>query len=425
MKKQNWKVFFYLLLCLLPFLYGAGKSDFLLFAPKNIEFVNGKWFNGKSFDGKTVYCVNGLFTFHKPARIDTTLDLLGTWIVPPFAEAHNHNLNGIEDRDRKVIQRYLADGVFYVQIQGNLPLNEEARKRLAPYQPDKVDPIFANGLITATGGHPIRLFENILLPTGVYPGYNRETIKDYLYFTIDSASELDRKWPLILKRHPDFIKTMLVFSEEFEKRKDDTAYFGRKGLDPHLLSMIVIKAHASNLRVSTHVTTAADFHNALEAGVDEIAHIPPAGDKPISTDDAKLAAKCRIPVVTIGLFAIPSLIRMGVVPEADVRRMIIANLKILYQNGVTLAIGSDNPTGTSVKEVEFLHRLGIFDNLTLLKMWCEATPKVIFSNRKIGKLKEGYEASFLALEGNPLDDFNNIKKIKIRFKQKIILNNIK
>jgi hypothetical protein len=29
----------------------------------------------------------------------------------------------------------------------------------------------------------------------------------------------------------------------------------------------------------------------------------------------------------------------------------------------------------------------------------------------------GYEASFLALEGDPLDDWRNTRRIKLRFKQ--------
>ena len=421
MKKQNRKVFFYLLLCLFLFFYGSGKRNFQLSAPKYTEFINGKWFNGKTFDAKIVYSVKGRFTFHKPERIDTTIDLAGTWVVPPFAEAHNHDLQGIEDRDSMAIKRYLTDGVYYVQIQGNLPLNEEARQRLAPNQPNKVDAIFADGLLTGSGGHPIELYEDVLLPRGVYPGFTKETLKDHLYFTIDSSADLDKKWPLIVNPHPDFIKTILVFSEEFDKRKDDTAYFGQKGLNPRLLPLIVAKAHSSGLRVSTHVATAEDFHNALVSGVDIIAHIPPVGDKPISTEDAKFAVKHGIPVITTCLVAVPSLIRMGVVKEADVHKMVVANLKILYENGVTLAIGSDNPMDTSVKEVEFLNKLGIFNNLTLLKIWTEATPKVIFPSRKIGKVKEGYEASFLALEGNPLKDFQNVQKIKFRFKQGVYI----
>ena len=61
--------------------------------------------------------------------------------------------------------------------------------------------------------------------------------------------------------------------------------------------------------------------------------------------------------------------------------------------------------------------LAVFDNLTLLKLWCQATPQAIFPHRKIGRLREGYEASFLVLKGNPIDDFANVRKIALRFKQ--------
>ncbi len=47
----------------------------------------------------------------------------------------------------------------------------------------------------------------------------------------------------------------------------------------------------------------------------------------------------------------------------------------------------------------------------------ETTAKTIFPERKIGALKPGYETSFLALEGNPLEDWQQVRKIKLRFKQ--------
>jgi len=57
----------------------------------------------------------------------------------------------------------------------------------------------------------------LLLPQGVYPGHSKETLKDLRYFTIDSDDDLEKKWPIIVRAAPDFIKTFLVFSEEFDK----------------------------------------------------------------------------------------------------------------------------------------------------------------------------------------------------------------
>ena len=92
------------------------------------------------------------------------------------------------------------------------------------------------------------------------------------------------------------------------------------------------------------------------------------------------------------------------------------NLKLLNKNKVKIAIGSDH-ANTPVDEVKALQKLKIFDNLTILKLWCEVSPQAIFPNRKLGLLKHGYEASFLALDENPLTDLSNLSKISLRIKQ--------
>lgn len=387
--------------------------------PPNTAFVNGRWFNGRSFEKRTLYSVDGRFTTHEPAHIDRTLDLAGLWMVPPFGEGHNHNLGtGVPDWDKEAIHHYLDDGVFYVKIQGNLPLSDKAKGELGVNRPDSIDVVLAQGQITAPGGGPAGLINNVLLPHGYYPGYTAESLVDYRYFPIGSAQELDRKWPAFLAQKHDFVKVMISYSEEYEKRKDDPAYFGKRGLDPKLLPLVVKKAHAAHLRVSVHVNTAADFHNALVGGADEIAHMAIGALTPISEQDAALTAQKGIVVDTtcaVVLHFPPSHN-----PRSEKARMIEtqrANLKLLHDHGVLIAIGSDTVQDSSRKEMDYLRSLGILDDLTLLKMWSETTPKSIFPDRKIGALKEGYEASFLALEGNPLVNWENTSRIRIRFKQ--------
>jgi hypothetical protein len=50
-------------------------------------------------------------------------------------------------------------------------------------------------------------------------------------------------------------------------------------------------------------------------------------------------------------------------------------------------------------------------------MWCDTSARTIFPTRKIGVLRDGYEASFLVLNGNPIADFNWVRNIQSRFKQ--------
>jgi imidazolonepropionase-like amidohydrolase len=410
------------LLLLLPVLVNLSQLKAESTASQNVALVNGKWFNGKSFESRTLYGVNGRFTAKQPARVDRTLDLSGTWIVPPFGEAHNHNIGtGLEERDKEAIKKYLADGVFYVKIQGNLPLNHKKKQELSINRPESIDVVLAQGSLTSAGGHPITLVES-LLAQGYYPGHTRGSLKDYRYFTIHSEPELDQKWPLVLKNGPDFIKVFLWSSDEFEKRKNNPVYQGQYGIDPRLLPKIVAKAHALQLSVSAHVSNAADFHNAVSAGVDEISHLPVLALTPIAPEDVRLAAQRGIAVITT--CAIVPKFPAFILPKPELPQVLktqAANLKLLRENGVVLAIGSDNVSDSSWNEVEYLHRLGDFDNLTLLKMWTETTPRVIFPKRKIGLLREGHEASFLALEGNPIEDLRNLRRIKVRFKQGVLL----
>jgi imidazolonepropionase-like amidohydrolase len=249
------------------------------------------------------------------------------------------------------------------------------------------------------------------------------------YYIIDTAEDLERKWKKILDGKPDFIKINLLASENFEQQRENipNIKLGHIGLNPRLVPQIVQKAHTAGLRVSAHVETAADYRAALAAGVDEMAHVPGyyfgLQEKPesymLGEKDVKETAKRKIWVVPT-----PNL------PESFKDTMILnrvekvakQNLGLLKRHGVRIAFGSDAYMTTPVEYVLYIARLGIFSNLEMLKIWAEDTPQTIFPNRKIGRLREGYEASFLVLSGNPLDNFERIKNIQLRFKQGYLIN---
>ncbi|UFP93319.1 amidohydrolase family protein [Gloeobacter morelensis] len=390
---------------------------------QNYAFVGGQWFNGRGFEKKMVYAVGGRFTFERPSKIDSTVDLQNRYVVPPFGEAHTHRLS-----DRREVEAgisdFLRDGIYYAKILNDIPLSSAvARERLN--RPDSVDAVYAHGGLTATGGHPIRLYA-FLAQSKYIEITDFKKLDGQAYHVVDSEADLERKWPQILAGKPDLIKTYLLYSEEFDKRKDDKRYFGAKGLDPRLLGRIVAKAHRAGLRVATHIETAADFRSAVAAGVDEIAHLPgywfgpPEWPMPptafeLTREDVQLARRNNVVVVTT------TLVTDGLVKDkaqaAQIQAVQKRNLRLLKEAGVQLVIGSDAFGATSLQEALKLDTLGGFDRLELLKHLCESTPQNVFPDRKIGSLAEGYEASFLVLEADPLADFGNIKKIARRFKQ--------
>ena len=388
------------------------------------ELRAGRWLGADGFVAGTRWVVDGRLTRRRPARVDSVIDLAGRWVVPPFGEAHNHNVDYTTPaRTDSVLQQYLHDGVFYVKVPGILRRGRDSLGGRVNV-PSGVDAVFAYGLITATGGHPSGLYQRNLSRGAM-------TVADgdggFLWI-VDSLPDLERKWPRILAGRPDFIKVVLVHSEEFARRRADSAFFNWRGMDPALLPEVVRRAHAAGLRVSAHVETAADFHAALVGGVDEINHIPGfRGDEQVRFTeparyevmdaDAKLAASRGVWVVTT-LGGIADFSPTG--PDSARRRLADAlftrNLRVLRDAGVRLAIGSDAYRDDSAKEVAYLATLGVFTPMQLLRLWSEATPRAVFPTRRVGCLEDGCEASLLVLSADPSVDVANTKRIALRMK---------
>lgn len=390
--------------------------------------MHGRWFDGRRFVPRTWWIIGGVFRNRRPARVDSVIDLAGAYVVPPFGEAHNHNVESPARIDA-LVARYLRDGVFYVENPNNLP---RARAALAGHvnASTSIDVVFANGGLTARDGHPMEVVRRNVARGAMRP----EDGDRAFHWVVDDSAALDRRWPAILAGRPDFVKTYLLYSEEYARRRDDTTFFAWKGLDPALLPQVVRRAHAAGLRVATHVETAADFRAALAAGVDQIAHTPgfrgdeheqvPADTRAYEVTDADAARAARqgtVVVTTLGGFA--PLDPAG--PDSVRRRRADAlaarNLRTLARRGVRLALGSDSYGDTSVNEALYLHGLGVLSNAELVRLWSMATPRAIFPGRRVGEFTPGAEASFLALAGDPLADFTNVRRILLRVKQGRVL----
>ena len=412
-------------------------------------FINGRWFDGQGFQPTTWYSVQGRLTRTPPQGRVETVDLSGLFVVPPFGEAHNHNVEGPWNV-QAVAERYLKDGVFYVKNPNNVR-DFALQIRRAVNQPTSIDVTFAHAGLTGRGGHPVGLYEDVLRVSRYEPvigPIERGWFEGRSYIVLDTEADLETKWPVITSGRPDFLKVYLVHSEDEDATGTSGQSPRRSGLHPRLVSLIVAKAHAEGLQVTAHVETAADFRRAVHAGVDELAHVPgwliqgadDAERARLTEEDARLAAAHKVRVVTTSVAgqAMPSIgghhqhgshaghgpgpeMKHNASPADAASHVLRDNLHLLQRVGVALVIGSDHAE-TSLAEVMHLRTLHLFDDRTLLKMWCEATPAAIFTDRRIGKFAEGYEASFLALAGNPLEDFDQVRAIRLRVKQGVLLD---
>ncbi len=403
-------------------------------SPRDAEataFVNGKWFTGQDFQRRTFYVVDGYLTSRKPPGPVQIIDLHQGFVVPAFADAHIHSPSSKHDLV-DANRAFLDAGVFYVlNAGGNAESANSIRDQLGT--PTTVDVIFAHALFTCPGGHPKPYLE-YLVDRGLLP-YSKDKLEGHFFNSVDSVAQVEKVWPEYLATKPDFVKLVFVFSEFYASGNGKSL-----GLRPDVAKEIVRKAKLAGLRSGAHIESAMDFHNAVEAGLDLVMHLPAFPDPldrqaayankadweqryTISASDIKRAAQRAITVVTTAAsgsaedFEKPVPLAAMNENEKRFRKITIHNLQRLKNAGVRLAIGTDTTPGTgALTEVNFLHETGVFSNLELLKMWSETTPKVIFPHRMIGALEEGYEANFLVLEGNPIEDLTEVKKIKMRVK---------
>jgi hypothetical protein len=401
---------------------------------KNVTaWTNGHWFDGTSLVNRDVYSVGPRLTLKRPRHIDRTVDLSGGYVTPAFGEAHNHNLPS-EDTDA-TLSTYLSQGIYYVMIQGNVP---QARGQLGQRinSGRTVDVIFADGLFTSPGGHPSSLVEwNIR--NGTMTARDRDG--GFLH-PVASTDDIDHAWWSRLgTQRPDFIKMILVYSEDRIAGIPRPISSDRHGLDPALATYLVNLAHRDNLRVSAHVESAFDFEVAVKSGVDLIAHLPgfwPDTERiakhgfdiyKIREETAQMAGRNKTIVVTTLGETLQSIVRNPVPIRASVHpelapigdallELYRQNLAILIKHGARLAIGSDQFRDTSVTEALEIKKAGLMEAAPLLKALSSDTAAAIFPQWGPFGLAEGAHADFLVLDDDPLKNFDAIRKIRIRVK---------
>lgn len=368
---------------------------------RTIEFNNGRWFDGEGFRAGTWYSVDGVLTRQRPARIDRVVDLAGGYATPPLAEAHNHNLQNAWGV-RNFRGRYIDGGVQYAaMLCGDGVDRDKARAALGADAP--LDVLYASACISSSDGHPLAMArrnpDGSLRPVA--------EVHDHDYLVMDSVEDIERKWPRVRAARPDLIKAILVHSERPERRSD-ARYFGMNGLRAELLAPLVQRAHRDGLRVAAHVESAADFRVAVEAGVDAIAHLPgyqiwdgrSEADYRLDDADIALAARRKIPLIaTAG--AAQLVAGKDAAKLERVRALQRDNLRRLLAAGVPLAVGSDRFDATVRAEIDYLAALEL---MPPARLWCAAvqdTPALLFPQRRIGRIAEGFEANFLVLAEDP------------------------
>jgi hypothetical protein len=400
-------------------------------------YLNGRWFDGKAFVDRPMYSVAGVLTEVRPESLDSILDLAGGYVIPPFGDAHTHNLDGPFNLD-SVRDGYLREGTFYVQVLTNT-VSRSSAVRSRFNRPCDLDVRYANGGLTSTLSHPFLAYEPFAMPA-IPRGADWRPYADLIrrsrirlddgYWFVDEARQVDSVWSRFVAAKPEVVKIFLLDAREHPPAMPDTGLPAGHGLRPSLVPAIVERADRAGLRVAAHVETAADARIAIEAGVSLLAHMPGylmRGDQDespfvIDSATARLAGVRRV-AVTPTLSWSRDAGGASTTAAASTRRIRLQarNIALLRAMGVTIALGSDRFGRTAAGEFAEFVALGLWSNAELLGLWGSETSRTIFPGRRIGVLAPGYEASFLVLGANPVESLDAIRDIQVRVKQGCVL----
>ena len=215
-------------------------------------------------------------------------------------------------------------------------------------------------------------------------------------------------------------------------------------LQPDVMSAIVSRARELGMTVTGHVPTALGITKAVEAGMDQVAHMPISGD-PASPEVSALIALLagRQTVIDPTLpwnellghapgtapeafesgfrFAPPSLALnyrsvTNATDAATARRRVVDSgrmVKALFDAGVPIVAGTDG----AVPGVSLLRSLELYVEAGLTPMQALQSASLVPAKamgleRESGTLEPGKRADFVVLGADPLRDIANIRAVR-------------
>ncbi|RAJ11122.1 imidazolonepropionase-like amidohydrolase [Chitinophaga skermanii] len=431
-------------LVLLPFLHACSSAPQQLTNKtllRNATVIDG---TGKAPMTQTDILISGDQIEAIGQHLDSTganvVDLNGKTVMPALISAHVHigNLkdtttttgNYTRENILSQLKKYEDYGVLHVLVMGTD----------RPW-------LFKSGLkdSSATGLLPGARIHSAGFGFGASGGgsFNPAGASD-LFHPADAA-EAKTNIDTLAQYKPDMVK---IWVDDFGG--------GSKKMEPAVYQAIIKNAHQHNLRVAAHLYYAADASALANDGLDVIAHS--IRDTVITDELVQLLKQkgvCYIPTLSLDEFSFiyarkpewvddaffKAALEPGVYEmitsekyQNDIKNspsynrnmkgfeIALQNLKKLYDGGVIIALGTDSgATPVRVQgfsehlELELMVKAGLLP-IDAIKAATQNAAKVLKLDEQFGTIEKGKVADLLILDGNPVEDIKNTRKINAVYK---------
>jgi imidazolonepropionase-like amidohydrolase/ABC-type multidrug transport system permease subunit len=409
--------------------------------------------NGETIQGGSVLIKNGKIAqiFRKPPEDTKSLNAdvveeAGKTIMPGLIDMHVHvgapggvfkDPQSYSDPNAapRRLAAYLYSGVTTVRSTGDFLDNALAlRQNISSGKYEGAELFTCGPLFTAAGGHPEELVES-------FPEFLRKMAKEQFLRQPKTADEARAQVTALKQAGVDCVKAVL---------EGGNPYWGKfNHLSPQIYQAVISEATKQGLPTATHTGNAADVKLAVDAGSSTIEH---GSTVDLIPDETFAAMKARNiaydPTLSVfegvinqqlgqtQLLNRPLLQQVGPADllantktmfakpgkNADPVRLeaILAtanqNLLHAYQSGVTLIAGSDAGNMLVVHGPTVQHELELWVSAKIpatvaLQAATYNAAKALHQENRIGLIREGMDATFILLDGDPLQDISATEHI--------------
>lgn len=328
---------------------------------------------------------------------DRIINAKGLTILPGFINSHAHTgfkyINNVHCRgfQEEYLTACINEGITTIRDEGMFT------------DDTLLDVINAKKKIESKGNYPR------IVTTGKFftapNGYGGKAPIE-----IESIDEVVIKIDELLDMGIDMVKTVL------EDGLDPSTY-GLPQLSDALLKEICIRAHEKGTKVSAHVTQAHNLKRLVDAGIDDAGHM--VYDHLSDTLIKEMVEKNVIIVPTLTVSKMIS-DKYG----APILESTKQNVLRFVEAGGRIALGDDYieeeapwyRQGMPKMELKLLKEAGL-SNMQIIVAATKNGSIVCGLDKEIGTIETGKRADILIVEGNPLENLDNISKVRMVIKE--------